>query len=129
MDMIFNYENMQYANNFEVNEGYEFVSAVADNNQYDFVQVVAGVEKVRKAVCYNLASGEVIVGVLTEPLFSLSERLTLKQKIEQSVAEITQKDVFVTLDTDLFVQISKCKDEATAQEIKQLIFVRNMARM
>lgn len=129
MDMIFNYENMQYANNFEVNEGYEFVSAIADNNQYDFVQVVAGVEKVRKAVCYNLASGEVIVGVLTEPLFSLSERLTLKQKIEQSVAEITQKDVFVTLDTDLFVQISKCKDEATAQEIKQLIFVRNMARM
>lgn len=128
MDNMINYENVQYIN-FEVNESCNLISTIADSSQYDFVQVVAGVDKVRKAVCYNLASGEVLVGVLTEPLFSLSERLSLKQQIEQTVAEITQKDVFVTLDTDLFVQISKCKEEQTAQEIKKLIYVRNMARM
>lgn len=127
MNNIDIYENVQYAKDYVVNLGYEL--AAENEVQYDFVQVALGVEKVRKAVCYNMANGEVLVGVLTEPLFSLSERLTLGKTIENTVAEITGKNVYVTLDTDLFVQISKCKDDAKGQEIKRQIIVRNNARM
>lgn len=102
---------------------------VVNNFDYDFSAVVAGVSKVRQAVCYCLKNGEVIVGVLTEPLFSLTERLTLLQNIEQEVSKITGKKAYVSLDTDIFVAISKCKEDAKAEEIKDIIFMRNNARM
>lgn len=123
------YENVQYVKEFDYASACNLSAGAFDNDNYDFVQVVAGVEKVRKAACYQLASGEVICGVLTEPLFSLTERLTLQQTIQKTVADITKKQVYVTLDTDIFVQIGKCKDDNEAEKIKQLIIVRNNARM
>ena len=67
--------------------------------------------------------------MLSEPLFSLTERLTLLQGVEKTVKEYTQNNVYVTLDTDLFVAISKCKEDAKASQIKEFIIRRNSARM
>lgn len=128
MNNIYIYENVQYAKDYNASLGNDCI-LLDTNQQYDFAQITLGVEKVRKAACYVMENGEVLVGVLTEPLFSLSERLTLTQTIEKVVTEITGKQVFVTLDTDLYIQISKCKDEIQANSIKQLICTRNNARM
>lgn len=118
-------ENVQYAKDF-------YASDIVANKIYtnfDIVQIVSGVPKVRQTVCYILQSGEVLVGVLSEPIFSLSDRLNLLREIEQTVSKFTQNKVYVTLDTDLFVKISKCKENSKGEEIKQLISMRNNARM
>ncbi len=129
MNNFITYENVQYMSlPSQVNYS-SFIVSNAQTNDYDFVQIVVGVGKVRQAVCYKMANGEVLVGVLSEPLFSLSERLNLLLDIEKAVKEITHKNVYVTLDTDLFVGISKCKEDAKAEQLKELIIMRNSARM
>lgn len=121
-------ENVQYidvnAQNYK-----DLQNFTLDFESKDFVQIVDGVEKVRQAVCYQMANGEVLVGVLSEPLFSLSDRLNLLINVEKKVSEITGKKAYVTLDTDLFVAISKCKDDEKANSIKDAIIMRNNARM
>ncbi len=123
------YENVANVSNISSYDNYHNYLIINDAKQYDFVQVVLSVGKIRQAVCYELKNGEVLVGTLTEPLFSLSERLILMQDIEKKVNEITDKKVYVTFDTDLFVAISKCKDDEKAGNLKELIFMRNSARM
>lgn len=123
------YENVANVSNISGYQNDYNYLIVNDTKQYDFVQVVLSVGKIRQAVCYELKNGEVLVGALTEPLFSLSERLILMQDIEKKVNEITGKKVYVTFDTDLFVAISKCKDDEKAGKLKELIFMRNSARM
>lgn len=118
-------ENVQYINNYYTND----IVANTIYNNFDIVQIVSGVPKVRQSVCYIMESGEVLVGVLSEPLFSLSDRLNLLIDIEQTVSKVTGNKAYVTLDTDLFVGISKCKDNTKAEEIKDLIIMRNNARM
>lgn len=124
------YENVQYAPIPYINGGsFDLYQSENYNSNYDLVQIVAGVEKVRQVVCYQMGNGEVLVGVLSEPLFSLTERMTLLQSVENTVKEYTQNNVYVTLDTDLFVAISKCKEDAKASQIKEFIIRRNSARM
>ena len=124
------YENVQYAPIPYIKDGsFDLYQSANDNDNYDIVQIVAGVEKVRQVVCYKMGNGEVLVGVLSEPLFSLTERLTLLQSVENTVKEYTKNNVYVTLDTDLFVAITKCKEDAKASQIKEFIIRRNSARM
>ncbi len=122
-------ENIQYVDVNVQNLSFDLMVNSVENTQKDFVQIVDGVEKVRQAVCYQMASGEMLVGVLSEPLFSLSDRLNLLINVEKKVSEITGKKAYVTLDTDLFVAISKCKDDEKANSIKDAIIMRNNARM
>lgn len=122
-------ENVQYVDFSAQNYQYDLMISAPNNDKKDFVQIVDGVDKVRQAVCYQMANGEVIVGVLSKPLFSLSDRLNLLINVEKTVSEITGKKAYVTLDTDLFVAISKCKDDEKASSIKDAIIMRNNARM
>ncbi len=134
LDILANNKSM---NNFYISENVQYVEqkndnlmqVVAQNDAIDFTTVIASIPLVRKVVFYQLQSGEVIVGVLPEPLFSLSDRLNLMQNVEKAVSELTKKETFVTLDTDLFVAISKCSDEENAKTIKDFIIRRNSARM
>lgn len=125
MNNLYISENVQYVEQKNDN----LMQIVAQSGAIDFTTVVANIPLVRKVVFYQLQSGEVIVGVLPEPLFSLSDRLNLMQNVEKAVSELTNKDTFVTLDTDLFVAISKCRDEENAKTIKDFIIRRNSARM
>lgn len=125
MNNLYISENVQYVEQKNDN----LMQVVAQSGAIDFTMVVANIPLVRKVVFYQLQSGEVIVGVLPEPLFSLSDRLNLMQNVEKAVSELTNKDAFVTLDTDLFVAISKCRDEENAKTIKDFIIRRNSARM
>ena len=77
MNNFITYENVQYMSLPSQLNYSSFIESTAQTNEYDFVQIVVGVGKVRQAVCYQMANGEVLVGVLPEPLFSLSERLNL----------------------------------------------------
>lgn len=119
-------ENIQY---IDLNKNDFKVTSKINDKNFDLIQIVAGIEKVRQVVCYTMGSGEVLVGVLPEPLFSLSERLNLLSTIQKKVSEFAGNKAYVTLDTDLFVAIGKCKVDAKADELKEAITMRNNARM
>lgn len=102
-----------------------FICAVAISSVFNIVAVVTEVPGVRQAVAYQLENGEVIVATLTEPIFSLSERAGLIQAIKTAVYQKTGSEVYVSLDTDMFVAISKCSNEKMALELKNIIMKRN----
>lgn len=126
MNNIYLSENVQYMAEQNYNN---LISCVANSNAIDLTPIITAIPLVRKAVFYKLASGEVLVGIMPEPLFSLTDRLQLMQNVEAAVKEITGQNVYVSLDTDVFVEISKCKDDVKAKSIKDCIIRRNSARM
>lgn len=99
--------------------------AVAVSNVFNLVAIVNSVAGVRQTEVYQLENGEAIVAVLTEPIFSLSERDKLMNEIKNAVFLNTGKDVYVSFDTDIFVAISKCSSDKMAKEIKNLITKRS----
>lgn len=104
------------------------VCEVAINNVFDLAAIVAGVNGVRQAAVYQLESGEAIVAVLNEPIFSLSARDNLINSIKNAVFSITGKQVYVSLDTDIFVAINKCSSDKMAKEIKNAILKREVRK-
>lgn len=73
---------------------------------------------VQQSVC-AVADDAIVVGILSEPIFSRSEREAFVQTLAQSVRERFGKPVYVTLDTDLYYRISKCGD-ADAENIRAI---------
>lgn len=128
MNNFINYEQVANIDVMPTIEAQANMLQLTADKDVDFVQIVCGIQKVRQAVCYVTNSGEVLCGVLTEPLFSLSERLNLQRDIQKKLSELTGQQAYVSLDTDVFALISECKNEQQAKSIKQLIIMRNNAR-
>lgn len=78
--------------------------------------------KLVKEYCYTAGGDCLAVGLITEPLFTLSGITAYTRELEGALADnFGYKEVVVTFDTDLVYRIRKLGNTADEAEVRQLI--------
>lgn len=78
--------------------------------------------KLVKQYCYAAAGDCLVVGLLTEPLFTISGITEYTRTLERELSDyFGYKEVAVTFDTDLFYRIKKLGNEADEETVRNII--------
>lgn len=75
-----------------------------------------------KQYCYAAAGDRLVVGLVTEPLFTLSGITQYTRTLEKELSEyFGYREVAVTFDTDLFYRIKKLGADADEASVEAII--------
>ena len=87
--------------------------------------IMTDIDLVRDYKAYQLESGEVIVAIITEPIFTSSKRQLLMQEIVDKLIETgNATEVYVSMDTDIYISISNITDDNSARIVINTIINR-----
>ena len=91
--------------------------------------VIGNIDLVREYQAYQLESGEVIVAVITEPIFTSSGRKSLMEDIEEALLESGKTTkVYISLDTDIYIKVANLFSDDKAYEVISIIKDRQIIK-
>lgn len=78
--------------------------------------------KLVEQFCYTACEDYLAVGLITQPMFTLSGITAYVKELENTLAErYGYKEVVVTFDTDLVYRIKKLGKEGDADAVRQIV--------
>ena len=83
------------------------------------------IDLVRDYEAYQLDSGEVIVAIISKPIYTASQRNALIEDIvEQVTASGMTQTVYVSMDTDIYISLADVNDDEMARILINTIMQR-----
>lgn len=85
----------------------------------------ADIDEIRDCAGYIAGDGSVVVALLTTPIYTASGRKELENSVRDKISNAGyQCKVYISFDTDIYLELLSCKDDMCAKSIINLIMSR-----